>query len=329
MFIEDLEERTQSDAKVVNVSVKYLRPDGYEDIKEWMAYPNNVYVGRRNHYVGVSGSKWANPFPVGEDYTYEESLKLYRQHVMESGLVNDLNELRGKTLGCWCVTDTCAKCHAVVLAQMLREGLDKGDIERLRPDPNLVDKVNDAIVDRTVVLDDDSVLNPSGKIDPRNVPTFNSVVESDQDFIVKMINPANESKLYAMAPNGSDNVFDEELGIADLEEKQMRELQLDTRNSAVVVANVRQADQGDGPEDSGVDLFIEPSEVPSAAGMQASFFPEVEGKDKAVADILKVIRAKFDNLSADKQELIALCWFNRQMYGSTYSKAIEAYLKKL
>lgn len=43
---------------------------------------------------------------------------------MEEGLV--LDELRGKTLGCWCINtdkETPVKCHGQVLLKLLNENL--------------------------------------------------------------------------------------------------------------------------------------------------------------------------------------------------------------
>ena len=118
-----------SGAHVFNVSVKNLRKIGYKDLKEWIQDEQNIYVGRRNHYVGVSGSKWANPFTVGERYTIKESLELYREHVITSGLIRDIGELLGKNLGCWCVSDTCISCHAVVLVQLMNELIAAGKLD--------------------------------------------------------------------------------------------------------------------------------------------------------------------------------------------------------
>jgi hypothetical protein len=84
--------------------------------------PYDIYIGR--------GSKWGNPFSHKENTTakfkvssrkeavekYEEWIKT-QPHLMES-----LDELRGKTLGCWCKPQSC---HGDVLKK-LADSLGKG-----------------------------------------------------------------------------------------------------------------------------------------------------------------------------------------------------------
>ncbi len=95
-----------------------------------MQDPSNLYVGRSGRifiyypYIGpeifhYKSSKWQNPYKVGighYKYTLEESLKLYQRHIIDTGLVNNLQELRGKTLGCFC--DQRNDCHAKILVKM-------------------------------------------------------------------------------------------------------------------------------------------------------------------------------------------------------------------
>ena len=72
---------------------------------------NTVYVGR--------GSKWGNPFPVGKQFTIEESLKNYKVYILGHIQVKkdlDIEEIRGKNLACWCSLDE--PCHADVLLKL-------------------------------------------------------------------------------------------------------------------------------------------------------------------------------------------------------------------
>ena len=95
-------------------------------LDKWMADPNNVYVGRAGRvFIGTKndmkvfhykGSKFANPYKVGE-YTLQESLELYDKYLTSSGLINQIEELRGKNLGCFC--DQSRECHAKILANYL------------------------------------------------------------------------------------------------------------------------------------------------------------------------------------------------------------------
>jgi hypothetical protein len=69
---------------------------------------NSVYVGRP--------SKWGNPFKIGRDGTRDEVLEKYRAYLLGSKeLTNDLHELRGKDLVCWCAPE---KCHANILSEL-------------------------------------------------------------------------------------------------------------------------------------------------------------------------------------------------------------------
>lgn len=58
---------------VVNVKVAYIRPKGYDNLREWIKDKNNVYVGRKG-IVFINGerfpkelSPFANLFKVGRD----------------------------------------------------------------------------------------------------------------------------------------------------------------------------------------------------------------------------------------------------------------------
>lgn len=74
---------------------------------------NTVYVGR--------GSKWGNPFVVGEHGTAEECVEKFAMdigwHNSRLGFdLEDIEELRGKNLACWCKDG--APCHADVLLEI-------------------------------------------------------------------------------------------------------------------------------------------------------------------------------------------------------------------
>lgn len=98
------------------------------NLKKWLKDPNNVYVGRYIRiFIGsgeskkafhVKGSKFGNPFKT-KDYSLKASLKLYEKHLRTSGLINEIEELRGKNLGCFC--DQSGDCHAKVLTKYLND----------------------------------------------------------------------------------------------------------------------------------------------------------------------------------------------------------------
>jgi hypothetical protein len=75
----------------------------------------DVYIGRP--------SKWGNPYSIGKDGTRKEVIEKYRKYLLSNkALLNDLYELEGKVLGCWCKPKAC---HGDVLAELVnnRENL--------------------------------------------------------------------------------------------------------------------------------------------------------------------------------------------------------------
>ena len=108
-----------------SVKVAELRKKGYTNFESWLKKKENIYVGRNGRIwiynqqgkkqFCYSGSKWANPFKVNKDCSLEQSLKKYTDYIVESGLIFDIHELEGKTLGCWCTT---TDCHANILREI-------------------------------------------------------------------------------------------------------------------------------------------------------------------------------------------------------------------
>lgn len=80
----------------------------------------DIYIGR--------GSKWGCPFTIIKDrptlakeivVTKEEALTKYREYVLNSPeLMTALDELDGKTLGCFCKPEAC---HGDVLLELLSQ----------------------------------------------------------------------------------------------------------------------------------------------------------------------------------------------------------------
>lgn len=94
--------------------------------KGWRMPENAVYVGRP--------TKWGNPFTV-EQFGLEESIK-YFEGVLKTWCLKwtqealgaademkiqreDIQELRGKDLACWCPLDK--PCHADILLELANE----------------------------------------------------------------------------------------------------------------------------------------------------------------------------------------------------------------
>ena len=85
----------------------------------------DVYIGRampRHKDPRVrAGSVFANPFKIGRDGTRAAVLVQYRIWLDElfaknPRAIEQLRELRGKRLGCWCKPETC---HGDVLIKLL------------------------------------------------------------------------------------------------------------------------------------------------------------------------------------------------------------------
>ena len=78
-------------------------------------------VHKKNHhdvYIGRP-SKWGNPFEIGKDGTRQQVIKKYEEWIRQQpDLLNQLDELKGKTLGCWCKP---LPCHGDVLVKLINE----------------------------------------------------------------------------------------------------------------------------------------------------------------------------------------------------------------
>ncbi len=70
--------------------------------------PYDVYIGR--------GSKWGNPFIIGQHGDREQVIKKYEKWILSNPeLLADLHELKGKVLGCFCFP---LACHGDILARL-------------------------------------------------------------------------------------------------------------------------------------------------------------------------------------------------------------------
>lgn len=102
--------------------------------KGWRMPSNTVKVDRT--------TKWGNPFVVGQAYDVEgddtqivvatpaEAVATFRDNLDDPmhwhflQMLNEIDELRGKNLACWCPLDQ--PCHADVLLEMANRK-DDGD----------------------------------------------------------------------------------------------------------------------------------------------------------------------------------------------------------
>ena len=66
-----------------------------------------VYIGRP--------SKWGNPFLIGRDGSREDVIGKFENYLLTSELFDQLDELRGKNLVCFCAP---LACHGDVLLRL-------------------------------------------------------------------------------------------------------------------------------------------------------------------------------------------------------------------
>jgi len=112
-------------SKVVSVKIDDIRPK-YNNLKEWQSDPNNVYIST-NKIVYIDGetypkepSPWDNPYKLSKSTTRDIAMRKYEGYIRNKiyvGKVN-LDDLRGKTLGCWCRPEIC---HGDVLLKLMNE----------------------------------------------------------------------------------------------------------------------------------------------------------------------------------------------------------------
>lgn len=113
------------------IKASNLRKKNYNNFREWLKNKNNVYVGRYGrifidkeifHYIQ---SKWYNPYKLNKEKSnINEVLLKYLNHLFTSGLIFEIEELRGKTLGCFCEHQHKNKkinCHAQLLVDILEK----------------------------------------------------------------------------------------------------------------------------------------------------------------------------------------------------------------
>ena len=81
----------------------------------------DVYIGRACNMGGwrLAQSKWHNPYSVKE-FGRDGALERYRTYIESNAkhLLDDLPELAGKRLGCWCKP---ARCHGDILCELFRK----------------------------------------------------------------------------------------------------------------------------------------------------------------------------------------------------------------
>ena len=87
-FSRNFDQNSNKMTSIVNVKVKHIRPLGYDNLKEWMKDPNNIYIDRRGivfidkERYPKRNSIWANSYKIGKDG--------YRHEVIEKAIGSDV-----------------------------------------------------------------------------------------------------------------------------------------------------------------------------------------------------------------------------------------------
>ncbi len=97
--------------------IKGIRPDFDVYIGRKITYRNKHTIDLKEYWF--EDSKWANPRLTLEEY------ELYiKNRIEEQPEYYDLNELKNKRLGDWCITTdklVPLKCHGQILMKLVRE----------------------------------------------------------------------------------------------------------------------------------------------------------------------------------------------------------------
>ena len=117
----------KKNTNVVDVHVVNIRPK-YNNLKEWMTDPENVYIGRGGvvfidkERFPKQDSIWANPYKINNKNSREDVLKSYKFYIknkiIKENLKSELLELKGKNIGCWCKPEPC---HGDILVELINE----------------------------------------------------------------------------------------------------------------------------------------------------------------------------------------------------------------
>jgi hypothetical protein len=105
--------------RVVNVrDYKPYNKYWYSDNRSIDIQQEFVYIGRAVRFQIPISSKWKNrPLKDKNDMNErKEAIRWYKEeHLPNSGLINQVSELKGKILGCWCKP---LPCHGDVLVEL-------------------------------------------------------------------------------------------------------------------------------------------------------------------------------------------------------------------
>lgn len=87
----------------------------------------DIYIGRTCNMGGwkLHESKWHNPYSV-KQHGRDGALDLYKKYIEsnQNNLLNDLHELAGKRLGCWCKPN---RCHGDILCELFKKKFQQSE----------------------------------------------------------------------------------------------------------------------------------------------------------------------------------------------------------
>ena len=80
--------------------------------------PYTLYIGRENKWLNLPRSKWHNPFSMKAEYERDACIFKFKRYILENKkLIDDIGELDGQILACYCHNDQPGHktCHGDIL----------------------------------------------------------------------------------------------------------------------------------------------------------------------------------------------------------------------
>ena len=129
----DMQEEKVCETQCVGVAMLRKKYGADMNLERWCENSNNILCCRRGrvfihekdpqgakvkHVFTYPQSKWHNPFKVEDNKTVADVCALFEKHILGSELRNHLDELVGKTLGCFCAPSS--QCHIRTLQRLVQ-----------------------------------------------------------------------------------------------------------------------------------------------------------------------------------------------------------------
>ena len=113
----EIEIKTEKDKKETNKIINLHMLKG--NLKNWTNREDTIYIGRKNSNFPETNSDWGNPFviDINEKDSRIRCVTDYIQHICSNvKMINRIEELRNKELGCFCAP---LLCHGIILRILL------------------------------------------------------------------------------------------------------------------------------------------------------------------------------------------------------------------